>query len=102
MRIEANYIFLIYFIIGLFFVLALSKTNIPRKLYKTLLALSIALLMPSFIPGHGEIVMLIPNGALFNVASSEVKFVGVIFTIINYSIAWYILYKVIELYKKKT
>jgi len=101
MRVEFNYTFLVYFIIGLILILTLVKTNFPRKPYKILLALMVALIMPSFVPGHGEIIMLIPNGAMFNVASTEVKALGVIFTIINYFIAWYILYKVVGLFKEE-
>ncbi|NOY66038.1 MAG: hypothetical protein GXP13_01340 [Gammaproteobacteria bacterium] len=99
MRIEGNYPFLVYFIIGLFVVLALAKTNIPIKPYKIILALIVALTMPSFIPGHGEVIMVIPTGAVFNVASTEFKVIGAILTIINYFIAWFILYKVIGLFK---
>ena len=81
MRIEADYNIFIYSLIVLLLVLALSKTNIPRKPYRILLAIVVSIIMPSFIPGHGEIVILIPNGALFIVASTEAKAVGIIFTI---------------------
>jgi len=91
MRIELDYNILILSLISLFIVIALSKTNIPRKPYKIILTLVVAITMPSFIIGHGEIVMIIPNGALFVVASTEVKVIGVLFTILNYFIAWFIL-----------
>ncbi len=99
MRVEANYIYLIYFIIALVVVLTLLKAYIPRKPYKIILALIIAVTMPSFIPGHGEIIMLIPNGAMYAVSSTEVKVLGVIFTILNFIIAWFFLYKVRGLFK---
>ncbi len=99
MRIEANYNFLLYLVIGIVIVLALAKTNIPRKPYKIILALMVAITMPSFIPGHGEIIMLIPNGSMYAVSSIEVKALGVIFTIINYFIAWFFLYRVCGLFK---
>jgi len=100
MRIEANYPILIYTLIGVFVVLALAKTKIPRKLYKVILALVVAIAMPSFFPGHGEIIMLIPNSGLFAVASSEAKAIGVIFTIINYFIARLLMYKVFGFFKE--
>ena len=81
--------------------LALAKTNIPRKPYKIILALMLALTMPSFIPGHGEVIMVIPTGAIFNVDSTEFKVVGFLFTTINYFIAWFILYKVVGLFKEQ-
>ncbi|MCF6319360.1 MAG: hypothetical protein L3J83_08795 [Proteobacteria bacterium] len=99
MRIETNYIFLIYFIIALILILALVKTKLPSKPFKILLAFMVALTMPAFIPGHGEIIMLIPSGTLFSVASLEVKTIGVIFAAINYFVAWTILYKVLGLFK---
>jgi len=102
MRVEANYHFLVYFIIGLLITLAVAKTNIPKKPYKILLALMVALTMPSLIPGHGEVIMVIPTGAIFNVASTtEFKVVGFILTVINYFIAWFLLYKVIGLFKEQ-
>ncbi|VAW44782.1 hypothetical protein MNBD_GAMMA02-1528 [hydrothermal vent metagenome] len=101
MRIEADYNILSYLAIMLFAVLALAKTNMPRKPYKILLASVTALIMPAFVPGHGEIVMLIPNGALFVVAPSEIMVVGIVFTVINYFIAWFILYKVCGLFNSK-
>jgi len=99
MRIEANYEILIYFIIGLFVVLVLAKVNMPIKPYKILLALTVALTMPSIIPGHGEVIMVIPAGAVFTVSSAEFIVLGVILTIINYLIAWFILYNVLGLFK---
>jgi len=99
MRIEANYIFLLYLTTGIVIVLALAKTNIPRKPYKIILALIVAITMPSFIPGHGEVIMLIPNGAMYAVSSIEVKILGVIFTVINYFIAWFFLYNICDLFK---
>ena len=99
MRLETNYTFLIYFIIVLILILAFVKTKLPRKPFKILLAFMVALTMPAFIPGHGEVIMIIPNGALFNIESSEVSVIGAMFTIINYFIAWYLLYKVMGLFK---
>jgi len=102
MRIETDYNIFTYLLIVLFVVLALSKTSIPRKPYKILLALAVAVILPSFVPGHGEIVMLIPSGVLFAVASSEAKAIGVLFTLINYFIAWFIFYRVCGLFKGRT
>ncbi len=96
---EANYNFLLYLVIGIVIVLALAKANIPSKPYKILLTLMVAITMPSFIPGHGEIIMLIPTGAMYAVSSVEVKALGVIFTIINFFIAWFFLYKACGLFK---
>jgi len=102
MRIEADYSILFYLGIVLFAILALAKTNMPRKPYKILLASVTALIMPAFVPGHGETVMLIPNGALFVMAApSEIMVIGIVFTIINYFIAWFILYKICGLFNSK-
>ncbi|VAW49819.1 hypothetical protein MNBD_GAMMA04-155 [hydrothermal vent metagenome] len=99
MRVETDYDFLMYFIAGLLVVLALGKINIPNKVYKTILAFMVAITMPLFIPGHGEIIMLIPTGSMYAVSSTEAKVLGVIFTIINYFIARFILYRVCGLLK---
>jgi len=105
MRIETDYIFLMYLGISLVLVWGLLKIYISKKVLrrvlKIALALNVALLMPAFIPGHGEVVMLIPTGALYGVSGNEVKFLGLIFTLINYAIVWYILYKVMGLYRKE-
>ncbi len=101
MRIETDYILLIFFIIGLIIILALSKTNIANKLFKILFTFAVAITMPSFIPGHGEIIMLIPSGAMYAVATGEMMFLAVIFTVINYLLAWFILYRALGLFKEK-
>lgn len=101
MRVETNLNFIIYLIIGLVLVLSLAKSPIPIKIYKRMLALMLAVIMPSFIPGHGEIVMLIPNAAMYSVASTEIKVLAVIFTLVNYFIACFFLYKVFSLFKSE-
>jgi len=99
MRLEAEYTVLIYTLIGLSIVLFTYKTNIPIKLYKILLALVVATILPALIPGHGEMVIIIPNASLFLVDSTEAKVIGVIFTMINFVIAWFILFKVCRISK---
>ena len=94
MRVEADYEILLYSMIALVAVIALALTNIPRKPYKILLAFTVAISMPAFIPGHGEVVMLVPTGAMFTVLSTEVKVIGAVFMIINYFIAWFFLYRI--------
>jgi len=94
MRLETDPTFFIYCLIGLIIVLLLSKTAMPQKYYRHLLALMAALTMPAFIPGHGELVMLLPNGALFAVSSTPAIVAGLIFTVINYFIARVFLYKI--------
>jgi len=58
--------------------------------------------MPAFIPGHGEFVMLLPNGALFAVSSTAAIVAGFVFTVINYFIARWFLYKVCHFYENRT
>ncbi len=94
MRLETDYNILIWCVIGIFIVLLLSKSAMPKKPYKILLALMVSFTMPAFIPGHGEIVMLLPNVALFGIASPIAKVAGIIFTVINYFIAWLFLYRI--------
>lgn len=102
MRVEADFTFLAGFLVAIVIVLLLSKTSIPRSLYRKLLALVVALTLPAFIPGHGEMVLLLPNGALFAVASIPAKIAGLVFTLINYFIAWFFLFKVGHLFEKPT
>lgn len=94
MRLEISSSILVLCFIGIVIVLLLSRTAMPKKAYRILLALVVALTMPAFLPGHSEFVMLLPSGALFGVSSATATGAGIIFTIINYFIAWFFLYKV--------
>lgn len=94
MRLETDFTFLLYCLVGLIIVLLLSKTAMPQIHSRRLLALMAALTMPAFIPGHGELVMLLPNAALFAVSSTAALVAGIIFTVINYFVARIFLYKI--------
>lgn len=94
MRLETDFTFLLYCLIGLILVLLLAKTSMPQKYHRDLLALMMALTLPAYIPGHGELVMLLPNAALFAVSSTAALVAGIIFTVINYFVARIFLYKI--------
>ena len=102
MRIEANYNILALALLGVLLILAFAKANVPRKPYKIVLAVAGAMTMPSFFPGHGEWVMIIPTGALFAEVSTEAKVVGGVFTLVNFIIIWFLFYKIVGLFGGKT
>jgi len=43
-----------------------------------------AFVLPAFVPGHGEFVMLLPNAALFSIQSQFTWGIGLFFLVIYY------------------
>ena len=93
MRIEISPSILFLCLVGLFIVWASSKMNLSKKWSEKIMLLSVSLLMPAFIPGHGEIIMVFPNAALFAVSSSAAWGIGSLFMAANYIIISILLYK---------
>ncbi len=57
-----------------------------RKTFITLTGFIGALLMPAFVPGHGEFIMLLPNATLFTQENEISWGVGLFFLILNFII----------------
>ncbi len=102
MRLEIDYNLLMWCIIGAFVLFGLAKMALHKKPYKPILALMVAFTMPAFIPGHGELVILVPSGALFGVSSTTAKVSAISFTVINFIISWFLLYKVCKIFNCKS
>jgi hypothetical protein len=62
-------------------------------LYKLIFILFCSLLFPSFIPGHGEIVVVLPNGALFTKMTGVTWGIGLFFVFIYSSFIFVLLAK---------
>ncbi len=56
-----------------------------------LLSVCGALLLPAFVPGHGEIIIALPNAALFTVFNSMAWGLGLFYLVINFFISYAIL-----------
>lgn len=66
MRLESNIALFFIFLFGmLFFGYFCKKQKWENFLSKLFFVLFCSLLFPAFIPGHGEIIVALPNGALF-------------------------------------
>jgi len=83
MRLELNIPMLIVLLIGSIALLAIYRKQKSRKLpTKILITISISLLLPAFIPGHSEIVIAIPNGALFGKLTTLAWGIGLFFMLV--------------------
>lgn len=57
-----------------------------RKIFITLTGFVGALLMPAFVPGHGELIMMLPNASLFTLPNKISWGIGLFFFVINFII----------------
>ncbi|NQY27546.1 MAG: hypothetical protein HRT92_10280 [Piscirickettsiaceae bacterium] len=57
-----------------------------RKTFITLTGFIGALLMPAFVPGHGEFIMLLPNASLFTQENKVSWGIGLFFLVLNFFI----------------
>lgn len=69
------------FILTLWF---FTKHCHSRKVAIIASSLVAALTMPAFVPGHGEIVVLLPNAALFAIPNAFTWGLGFVYLIINF------------------
>jgi len=84
MRLDADFTLLILCIVAFFLTWLLTRKKAANRSFSTITSLIAAFTMPAFIPGHGEIVMVLPNAALFTVHNTFSWGAGIVFLIINY------------------
>ena len=71
MRLELNIFLFVVFFVGALLFGYLYKTRKGGQVYpKIFFILLCSLLFPAFTPAHGEIIVALPNGALFSKISS--------------------------------
>lgn len=86
MRIETNTVLLIGLTLLFGVVWLITRHRQPRRLFIVSISVIGALLLPGYVPGHGEIVLIIPNATLFTVDNHFVWGLGTVFGIINYCV----------------
>ena len=57
-----------------------------RKIMRIASSFVGALAMPALIPGHGEVVLVLPNAVLFTTAIPVVQLIGLFFLILNFGL----------------
>jgi len=97
MRLELNLsLFIVLLLIFLSFLLIFIKQNGTKITTKIVLLLSFSLLSPAFIPGHGELIVVLPNGALFAKFTNLTLGAGLFFIFI-YSLSLLLLLRLLKL-----
>ncbi len=62
-----------------------------RKVMRIASSLVGAFAMPALIPGHGEIVLILPNALLFTTSIPVVQVIGLFFLILNFGLLFTLL-----------
>ncbi len=94
MRLESNIALFFIFLFGmLFFGYFCKKQKWENFLSKLFFVLFCSLLFPAFIPGHGEIIVALPNGALFTKMTILTWSIGLFYIFIYSSFIFIILAK---------
>ncbi len=93
MRVETDVDILLGCAIGLIIAWLFDYKFKSVAIARVLLAMMLAFTMPAWLPGHGEIVLLLPSVALFLVVSTTANIAGIIFVLLNAAIVWFILRK---------
>ncbi|MBL1321919.1 MAG: hypothetical protein COA63_012790 [Methylophaga sp.] len=91
MRIEFNGLVLLICIVLLALVWLLGRRHRSKPYFVFILSFCGALLLPAFIPGHGEIIIALPNAALFTVFNSLAWAAGLFYLVINFFISYAVL-----------
>jgi len=92
MRLELNFpLFIVFLLISLMFWFNLKKQNGRKTTTKIFLILSCSLMLPAFIPGHGRIIVVFPNGALLGSLTSPAFIVGLFFVLIYSCLLFFII-----------
>ncbi len=92
MRLELDVVLFIVFLLGSLLFGYLYKILKSRvSITKLFFVLMSSLLLPAFIPGHGEIVIALPNGALFFKSSSLTWGIGFFYVLIYFSLIFLLL-----------
>jgi len=85
MRLELNSELLLFCSLLFVFVsLWLTKFTSSKKLSIIGSSFLGAFVMPAFVPGHGELVVLLPNAALFAIPNAFTWGIGLFFLVVNF------------------
>ncbi len=83
MRLEHNItLFVVFLLIVVSIWFVSKKQNGSKATTKILLVLTCSLTLPAFIPGHGEIIVALPNAALFGKFTTLTIGVGLFYVFI--------------------
>ena len=88
MRLEFHGIILLFCIILFIAVWFLAKPFRSKPIFVFILSFCGALLLPAFIPGHGEMIVALPNTVLFTVFNSLAWGAGLFYLVINFFISY--------------
>ena len=91
MRLEFNGVALLFCIILSTLVWFLGRRYRAKPYFVFILSFCGALLLPAFIPGHGEMIIAFPNAALFTVFNSLAWGAGLFYLVLNFFISYAIL-----------
>jgi hypothetical protein len=91
MRLEFHSLIFLICIILIVSIWLLGHRYRSKFYYLFLLSFCGALLLPAFIPAHGEIIIALPNAALFTVFNSMAWGVGLFYLVINFFISYAVL-----------
>ncbi len=91
MRLELHLSVLAVCIFFIIIVWLFAKKYRSKPYFIFILSLCGALLLPAFIPAHGEIIIALPNAALFTVSNSIALGAGLFYLVINFFISFAIL-----------
>jgi hypothetical protein len=92
MRLELNFLLFIVFLIAtIVFWLIYKRQRYGKTIAKIFLILCWSLMLPAFIPGHGELIVALPNGALFGKFTDLTWIVGLFFVFLYSWVVFFIL-----------
>jgi len=91
MRLEFHGLVLLICIILSVSLWFLAREHRSKPYFIFVLSLCGALLLPAFIPGHGEIIIALPNVALFTVFNTLAWGAGLFYLVINFFISYAVL-----------
>lgn len=91
MRLEFHAVALVICIILFLLSWLLGRSHHAKPYFVFVWSFCGALLLPAFIPGHGEFVAVFPNLALFPTLNSMAWGVGIFYFVINFFISYAVL-----------
>ncbi len=86
MRFDINGSLLLFCVITFVVIWFLTRNTQSNRSFRFVSSIIAALTMPAFTPGHGEIVMVLPNASLFTVQNHLAWGIGLFFIVVNFII----------------
>lgn len=84
MRIELDASLFLLCVIIVVLTWLITRNWQSRKLFILSMSFVGALLMPAFVPGHGELIMVLPNATMFTIKNDFSLFIGCFFLLVNF------------------